>query len=615
MDTNADPVPGLDLDAPPFDLLDDASRQRVRSSIDLGYYPADTVMIEAGHASEHFFIVLKGRVLAFERHGEDIQRFADFGPGEVFGAFAVIAGRARHSYRAEDDTLCFQIPASVFKRLLADNARFAAWFHEGLSVKQQVADDQQQPSELNRLMLAQVSDAQLAPALVVAGEESIAEACERMRAQRVDCLLVEPVSGQTGLGVVTRTDLLEAMALQRLPPDAPVGPLASRPLVSVRAHDVLFQALVTMTERHIERVAVRDGEQVIGTLGMAEVLAHYASTSHLISLRLARARSLGEIAEAAHGMTELVRTLNAQGARVSYLMEMVSALNSRIMRRIFESVVPERYRDKLCLLVLGSEGRREQILKTDQDNALVLADDLDWPTSDQGGLAAAMDRFSAALDQVGYPPCPGRVMVSNPHWRMTGQAWIERMAGWRRSPAGQAMLDLSIVLDARPIAGNEALFAPVAEALLALGRDDILMRQLGEPVTRFQPALTVFGHVRGDRHGTDLKKGGVFPLVHGLRVLALKHGISHRNSFDRCRALVECGELSAQLGRDLPQAMSVLQRLRLNRQLEEITAGNAPDSRVPVRELRTLDRELLRDALHVVKAFNAHLANALHLRG
>jgi len=71
MDTNADPVPGLDLDAPPFDLLDDASRQRVRSSIDLGYYPADTVMIEAGHASEHFFIVLKGRVLAFERHGED----------------------------------------------------------------------------------------------------------------------------------------------------------------------------------------------------------------------------------------------------------------------------------------------------------------------------------------------------------------------------------------------------------------------------------------------------------------------------------------------------------------------------------------------------------------
>lgn len=606
-------LPGLDLDAPPFDLLDAGSRQRLLAAVDLGYFPIDTVLIEQGRASEHFFVVLKGRVLAFERREGEEHRFADFGPGEVFGAFAVIIGRARHGYRALEDTLCFQIPAAVFKRLLTDNPRFAAWFHEGLAVKQQLADNPQ-PSELGRLMLTRVGDAQLAPAVTVPDTTGIADACDRMRSQRVDCLMVAADADQHELGIVTRTDLLDALALHRRPCDSPIADLASRPLITVRAQDALFQALVTMTERHIERVAVRDGERIIGTLGMAEVLAHYASTSHLISLRLARARTLAEIADAAQGLTELVRTLNAQGARVSYLMEMVSALNGRIMRRIFESIVPERHRDHLCLLVLGSEGRREQILKTDQDNALIIADSLDWPDHDQGGLDAAMARFSAALAEVGYPPCPGAVMVSNRHWRMTVGGWLERIERWHRNPDGQAMLDLSIVLDARFIAGRESLFQPLAEALLALGRDDILIRQLAEPAVRFGPALTLFGQVKGDRDGTDIKKGGLFPLVHGLRVLALKHGIGRRNSFDRCQALVEAGVLPESLGHDLAQAMAVLQRLRLNRQLDALTHGEPPDNRIVAATLGTLDREWLRDALRVVKSFNGFLAEALHLK-
>src|SRR5690606_40307629 len=143
--------------------------------------------------------------------------------------------------------------------------------------------------------------------------------------------------------------------------------------------------------------------------GLAEVLAHFASHSHLISRRLTRAGDIDAIARAASGMTHLVRSLNINGTRIPYMMELVSALNSCIMGRIFELIVPAELHDRVCVLVMGSEGRREQLLKTDQDNALVLADDLEWD-----GLGEAMDLFSAALAKVGYPPCPGRVMVDNP---------------------------------------------------------------------------------------------------------------------------------------------------------------------------------------------------------
>lgn len=606
-----EPVPGLDLDQPPFDLLDASGRARLQASVDLGFHAAGNTLIEAGQASPHVFVILKGLVHAYAADVDGVeQRFADYGPGDVFGAWAVMAGRARLHYRCAGECLCFLIPADVFRALIADNPRFAAYFNEGLATKGRLSVSGEARRESAELMVTKVGEAQLAPTVRVDGAMSIAEATARLRASGVDCLLVD-AAGFTEPGIVTRTDLLDAIALQRLPLDAPVGPLANRPLVCVDTDDVLFQALIGMTERRIERVVVRaqDGG-LAGTLGIAEVLSHFASHSHLISLRLARARSLDEIADAAAGMTGLVRSLAAHGARIPYLMGLVSALNERVMAQVFDQVVPAEHRGRICLLVMGSEGRREQLLKTDQDNALVLADDLDWP-----GLEAAMDRFSAALAKIGYPPCPGRVMVDNPHWRMTARDWQARVVHWRRHCGGEAALDLSIALDARPVAGDMSLFAPVKDALMTLGRDEILMHHLAAGALGFGAPLTFFGRMRSDAQGIDLKKGGIFPVVHGLRCLALRHGIRATNTLARCEALAAQGALPDELGRDLPQALDVFQRMRLDAQLAALADGRAADNLVDTAGLRRLDRELLRDALHVVKAFREHVRRVFHVPG
>lgn len=601
-----DPVPGLDLATPPFDLLDAHSREQLQRSVDMGFYPAGTRLIEAGKPSDHVYVLCKGHVHALDPVASGERRFADYAAGDLFGSFAVIAGRARHSYVAGEDLLCYLIPAATFQHLLATNPRFAAYFSEGLSAKRHLAAEQHQGSELNQLMLTRVRDAQLAPLAQVPGSTSIIAASARLKADRVDCLLVcdgpEP-------GIVTRTDLLEALTLKGYAVDAPIALLASRPVISVRGDEVLFQALVTMTERHIERVIVQSGEHYVGSLGMAEVLAHYASTSHLISLRLARANSLHEIAQAAHGMTDLVRTLHAQGAKISYLTELISALNRRVMAKIFQFVVPPQLRQHVCLLVLGSEGRREQILKTDQDNALVLADDLDWPD-----IADAMEQFSATLAEVGYPPCPGKVMVNNPHWRIRQCDWQRRIAGWQSDASGEGMLDLAITLDARPLAGNADLFTSLKRALFTMGRDDIALRQLARATLDFSTPLTLFGKVRDEARGTDLKKGAIFPIVHGLRTLALRHHVQHNNSFDRAQALIDAGALSAELGRDLQQSLAVFMRLRLSQQLADLDAGKSASNFVDVRALRRLDRELLRDALQVVNTFKDHIREAFALR-
>ena len=128
-------VPGLDLSQPPFDLLDQTGRQRLAARVDMGFHPRGETIISAGAASEQVVVILKGRVHAFDRDGAGHeQRFADYGSGDIFGAWAVMAGRARHSYRADTDVVSFLIPAAVFRQLLADCPPFAAWFQEGLAV-------------------------------------------------------------------------------------------------------------------------------------------------------------------------------------------------------------------------------------------------------------------------------------------------------------------------------------------------------------------------------------------------------------------------------------------------------------------------------------------------
>lgn len=603
-------TPGFDFGTPPFDLLDAVGQARVEAAVDLAFFPPGSVLIEAGTASAHVFVVLRGEVEAGEVEGGQERLFSDYGPGEVFGAFAVITGRARHRYRARGEVLAFLLPAPVFLALLAEQPRFAAWFHEGLSAKRQLLAEKNAPAESNRLMLTRVRDTRLAPAVRVPPATPIAAAVAELRRHGVECLVVEPAPGDEGPGIVTRTDLLDALALEGHGLASPIGPLAHRPLIGVREDDVLFQALVTMTEAHIERVAVRRGAEVVGTIGLAEVLSHYASQSHLISLRLARATSEAEVVEAAREMTGLVRTLFAQGAKISYLMELVSALNSRLLARLFEFCLPAETRAGLCLLVLGSEGRREQILKTDQDNALIIAGEQAPP-----GLAEAMDHFSAQLAAIGYPPCAGGVMASNPHWRQTLAGWRGRIAAWRRQGDPVSLMELAMVLDARPVAGDRHLVQPLHEDLMALGRDELLMHRMIEAAFQFDTPLTLFGRVRQGEAGTDIKKGGIFPLVHGLRTLALRHGVARNNSFARCEGLVAAGALPGELGRDVPQALAVFQRLRLAQQFDALAAGRLPDNTLDIAALRHLDRELLRDALRVVNRFKAHLREVFHLRG
>ena len=355
---------------------------------------------------------------------------------------------------------------------------------------------------------------------------------------------------------------------------------------------------------------MRNGERVVGVLGQLDLVSFVANHSHIVALQIDDATGLPELRAAAERIDEMVRLMHGSGIRIDRVTRLVSELNTRLFARLWAVLAPAEIVANTCLLVMGSEGRGEQILKTDQDNALILADDLDWPQA-----AQVCEAFSAALEKLGYPPCPGKVMVNNPDWRLRQSEWRERLYQWSSNYDPNAMLELAITVDARPIAGNAELFEPLQRQIVALGSNDGLMRQFAAPALSFNTPLTLFGKVKTDGNGLDIKKGGVFPIVQGLRALALKAGIAETNSFRRAELLAEAGVLHTSDASDAQQALSVFLRLRLSDQLRKLKDGQAIDNHIDVAALRRLDRELLRDALRVVNQFKDIVAARFKLRG
>ncbi len=290
-------------------------------------------------------------------------------------------------------------------------------------------------------------------------------------------------------------------------------------------------------------------------------------------------------------------------------MQLVSALNEQLLERLFELQVPPALRGRCCLLVMGSEGRAEQLLKTDQDNALILDDGL---PVEQGLLL--MQRFSAALLEFGYPPCPGGVMASRPEWCKALSEWQRELRELPLQGRPEQLMRLSILADAWPVAGNRRLFEGrcVGNCLGELAGDSSRwMSDLALPALQFDTPLTFLGQLKTQDAQLDVKRGGIFPIVHGARVLALREGLEERGTLGRLTALKALGVLDESLVDNLVESFELFLQLRLRQQLDGKRDGR--EQGLDVSRLSRHERDLLRFGLHTVKKFKQSLTRQFHL--
>ena len=330
-------------------------------------------------------------------------------------------------------------------------------------------------------------------------------------------------------------------------------------------------------------------------------------TAGEVAARIDAAASLAELPSGAQEIDALIESLHRRGVEISLIAGVVSELNQRLFARAWSLIAPAELVANSCLIVMGSEGRGEQILKTDQDNALLLRDGFSVD-----GVPQATARFSAALIDFGYPRCPGNIMLSNPLWCQPVMSFKQSLRGWMFDGEPDGAMNLAIFLDAAVVAGDASLLVLARRFVDEFGVDNDAF------FARFASAADQFGepegwwtrltHVRDhDEAVIDLKKLGTFPIVHGVRSLALQHHVSDLGTAARLQALADRQQLPAPMARDLTEALHFLMALKLSHNLRQRSVGLATDNLVHLSTLSTLQAQRLKDTLAIVKRFRQHL--------
>jgi CBS domain-containing protein len=592
----------FDLSHAPFDRLSPAEAEVVRAAADIGYFRPGETILARDAAPESLFIVLQGCVE--EREGAEVVSLR--GPGECFDSRALVQGGGSNAYLAREETLCHLLPRDLALRLINQNPRFAAFFYLDISRKLDAVASEADEARFAPMMHARVRELVLHPAEFIDSTSSIELAARKMNEIDAKALFVR--EGDR-IGIITKTDLADAAILRRLPIEAPVASVAQYEVVSVGADEFVSMALLQMTKHNKRRVAVTEAGAYIGILEDVALLSFLAGNSQLVADRIDRAESVEDLAAAASSIDEQTRMLRRQGVKIEVVSEIVSDLNRHLFAKLFRLVAPKSIAEKGCLIVMGSEGRGEQTVRTDQDNGLILSEPV--PKED---LAAFRAAFSSALELFGFPPCPGDVMVRNPQWSKTADEYRADFRRWLALRDENAQMNIAIFYDAEAIAGDPDLLRETKRELIeAMSGERLHLAHFARATDAFPSPIGLFNNLitpRDEGDALDLKKGGIFPIVHGVRSLAIEHRLLETGTAARIERLTAAGALTTDFARELTQALRWLMTLRLDGQLAETKSG----SLVRPAELSLMERDLLRDALQIVKRFREMIRRHFNLQ-
>jgi CBS domain-containing protein len=593
----------FDASNPPFDRLTSQEVETLRAALDIAYFrPGETIIAQNAPANA-LFVVIKGTIE--ERDGSDL--LALLGPKDSFDARTLVHGKSGHAFVAREETLCYVAPKNVILGLIQSNPRFASFFYREISHKLDELARDEEERRYGSLMRARVVELFLHPPAFIDASDSIETAGHLMREIDSNALFVR--DGER-IGIITGMNLSKAVVLRRQAIETPVRELAHFDIVTLRPDDFVSSALVLMTKRNKRRVAVHDGERYVGILEDIDLLGFLAGSAQVVAGRIDRASSKDDLVIAARETGAQVRALRRQGVKVEVIGEVVSDLNGRLFSRLFEMIAPDELRTGSCLVVMGSEGRGEQTMRTDQDNGLILAGPVDNATLD-----TFRTDFSSALADFGFPPCPGNVMVRNPVWSKPLSDYLADFRRWVSLPDEASHMNVAIFYDARAVGGDAQLLTTAKAALIELIRgEQAYLAHFAHAVEAFATPIGLFNNLvtsEGKGDALDLKKGGIFPIVHGIRSLAIEHGLLETATEKRIARLCELGVLQTDFGRELSQTFRFLLTLRLDGQL----AASAGTSGTLVRpsSLSSMERDLLRDAFQMVKQFRGLIRHHFNL--
>jgi CBS domain-containing protein len=583
---------------PPFDGLPPEALEQTAATVEVAYFPRGaSILRQGGEPTRHLHVIVKGVVelrQADERGASElVETLAE---GETFGQLSLLS-RSPHLWDvvAREDVLVYLIPAEQVERLRHQPGFEALLARRAGDRLRRALAARREPAPLD-LLSVRAGDLVGRPLVTCDPDQTVTEAARRMRDQQVSSLVVQARPP----GLVTASDLRDRVLAAGRSGDTPVEAVMSAPLRTMPASATLGELLLCMVDHGIHHLPLTSEGRLVGLVTDTDLLRHESRHPLFVRRQLDRAVGPADLAAYAGEVTAATGRLIGSGSPAGdvtrFLAGAHDALYVRVARDGEAALGPPPC--PYALLVLGSGARGESTLRSDQDHALVLADD---PPADAAAWFAALaEHLTATLERCGLPRCPGDVMATNPARRVTCRAWQQQFSSWIQEPEEDALLAAAIYFDFRQLHGEldaEGALRPVIRQ--AAGNRRFLGR-LARAALRRRPPLGFLRQLRGDHYGrVDLKAHGTAPIVDLARLLALEAGSAQLATVARLRAASEHG-MVGRTAADLAAAFEYLQDLRLRHQAGRLQAGAAADDLIALADLGALERRWLKDAFHLL---------------
>ena len=581
----------------PFDKLTQFELDLCQKNIDIGYYPKDTIIISPTNISDTFYIIIKGEVNEYN----DEELTTVYHTDDSFDADSLMYGKTTSTFKVVEDLICYELNKKTFLRLLEENNKFKNYYLQNLSNRLQNLKTKEYANDMSGFMVAKVSELYLHQACIVQSDVELSVAIAKSIEYKTSTIIVQD---DDTYGIITDSVLKKDVLLKGHNLSIKVKEIAKFPFLCVDNDDFLFQVLLVLTKHTIKRVGVLKNGELIGTIDQIDILSYFANHVHLIAVQIQKATSTDELKRASIDITKTVKSLYTKSVQTTYIAKMVAELNAKVYEKLFQLILPQKLQEKSALLVMGSEGRDEQILKTDQDNALIVQNGVDVEQ-----FRPYMEIFTNTLIEFGFPRCDGDIMVSNHFWCKSFKDYDNQLDIWLNGSKMEDYMNLAIFFDAKVVGGDKELLEVLKQKLFdKIDNKDVFMAYFAKATLFFDTPIGMFSNIITKKDEIDLKKGAIFAIVQGIRSLALEYKLIEHSTIARIKKLNDLDVIDRENASELIEAFGLLLRLKLQGQMLKVNEGKDITNSINLNSLSKIQRDMLKDSFQIVNKFKKFIS-------
>jgi CBS domain-containing protein len=611
----------------PFSFLPEEEIDSIGDAISIVHSPRNQVLFVQGQSKvEHLYVIQKGAAERYYEENDKKTLRGLLGEGDMYGGISILLnnGVPIRTLRVTEDSYFYVLPKEIFLDICRRHEAFSDFFTDTFGKRMldksyaEIINTNFSPQEDTARFFNQPVDNIYNKQLVFCDQSMPIQAAAAVMSEHNSSSIFIQEPGADFVGVVTDNDLRKKVTATGFDILKPVSDIMSSPLCTISSDALVFEALMEMMQRNIKHLAVRDlNNKVVGVITNRDMLRAQGHSPIFIVREIARAKFVNQIVLIRHQVPKLIQTLINTGAKAQNITRFLTTVSDAILKKIIGFALDEMgpAPARFVFMVLGSEGRKEQTLKTDQDNAIVFEDVGSKAKKDAMKYFLKFgEKVCNWLDQAGYALCKGGIMAKNPEWCQPLGTWKNYFSEWIHTAEPKALLQASIFFDFRGTYGEMDLIDELRRHLFAsLVGWPGFFRHLTENALFFPPPIGFFRNFlvesKGEHRDTFNIKAAMQPVVDYARIYALQHKIEETNTFDRIDQLLNQKKITLQEHNELETAYSYLMQQRFVTQVKTaIDENTQPDNYVNPKQLSRIEQTMLKEIFKRIEKFQAKLS-------